>query len=240
MRDLVKVIVLADQVGLDSLGIGEHHTSEMPASAAATILARATTATRRIRLGSAVTVLSTDDPVRVFQQFATVDAISGGRGKVTAGRGSSVESYPLFGCDLSDYEVLYEEKLRPLIAINESERATWSGTTRASLHDALVVPRPDAGRHSAGSHPNPPRADEPQDDTGSPAAATAPPTAPSTSSPSSGCAATNPPAPTSSAAPQKGSASAGSSAASSDSSPERSTPTCPRPPLDEHRSIEGA
>ena len=146
MRNLVEGIALADEVGLDYFGIGEHHTREMPASAAAVILGAGAAATKRIRLGSSVTVLSTDDPVRIFQQFATVDSISGGRAEITAGRGSSTESFPLFGYDLADYDRLYAEKLELLLALNERERVTWSGTVRAPLHDALVVPRPERGR----------------------------------------------------------------------------------------------
>ncbi|KQW05028.1 luciferase [Leifsonia sp. Root4] len=144
-RNLLEAIRVADEVGLDYFGIGEHHTHEMPASAAATILAAAASVTENITLASAVTVLSTDDPVRVFQQFATVDALSNGRAEITAGRGSSTESFPLFGYSLNDYDTLYAEKLELLLAINANERVTWSGTTRPALHDAAVVPRPDAG-----------------------------------------------------------------------------------------------
>jgi len=144
-RNLLEAIRLADAVGLDYFGIGEHHTVQAPASAAATILAGAATVTSRILLGSAVTVLSTDDPVRVYQQFATLDAISGGRAEITAGRGSSTESFPLFGYDLSDYDTLYREKLDLLQRINRDERVTWSGTTRSALTDAVIVPRPDRG-----------------------------------------------------------------------------------------------
>lgn len=144
-RDLLEAIQLADQVGLDYFGIGEHHTRLMPVSSAATILAAAASTTRRIRLGSSVTVLSTDDPVRVFQQFATLDALSNGRAEITAGRGSSTESFPLFGYDLADYDVLYREKLELLLAINQSDEVTWRGTVRPALDNALVVPRPDGG-----------------------------------------------------------------------------------------------
>jgi probable LLM family oxidoreductase len=145
-RNLFEAVKLADQVGLDYFGIGEHHTHASPASAAATILAAAASVTSRILLGSAVTVLSTDDPVRVFQQFATLDALSNGRAEITAGRGSSTESFPLFGYDLRNYDTLYREKLELLLEINRSERVTWSGTTRAPLDDAVIVPRPDRGR----------------------------------------------------------------------------------------------
>ncbi|XEM94161.1 LLM class flavin-dependent oxidoreductase [Rhodococcus sp. JVH1] len=147
MRNLVEAIRVADQVGLDYFGVGEHHTREMPASAAATVLAGASTVTHNIRLGSSVTVLSTDDPVRVFQQFATVDALSNGRAEITAGRGSSTESFPLFGYDLGDYDTLYTEKLDLLQLLNESEdlAVTWNGTVRPALHNAIVVPRPECG-----------------------------------------------------------------------------------------------
>lgn len=149
MRNLLEAIKLADEVGLDYFGIGEHHTRTMPASAATTVLAGAATITRRIRLGSAVTVLSTDDPVRVFQQFATLDAISGGRAEITAGRGSSIESFPLFGYELADYDELFEEKLNLLVQLNElgeNERISWQGTYRAPLTNAEIVPRPLNGR----------------------------------------------------------------------------------------------
>lgn len=148
MRNLLEAIKVADEVGLDYFGIGEHHTREMPASAAATVLAGAATITKRIRLGSAVTVLSTDDPVRVYQQFATLDALSGGRAEITAGRGSSIESFPLFGYELTDYDELFEEKLNLLVQLNalgEDERITWKGQYRAPLTDAEIVPRPLAG-----------------------------------------------------------------------------------------------
>ncbi|WP_142062326.1 LLM class flavin-dependent oxidoreductase [Pseudarthrobacter sp. B4EP4b] len=145
MRNLVEAIRVADEVGLDYFGVGEHHTREMPASAAAVILSGAATVTKNIRLGSSVTVLSTDDPVRVFQQFATVDALSHGRAEITAGRGSSTESYPLFGYELADYDELYSEKLDLLQLLNREEIVTWSGKHRPSLHEALVVPRPENG-----------------------------------------------------------------------------------------------
>jgi probable LLM family oxidoreductase len=145
-RNLVEAIKLADEVGLDFFGIGEHHTKEMPASAAATILAAAASITSHIQLGSAVTVLSTDDPVRVYQQFATLDAVSNGRAEITAGRGSSTESFPLFGYRLEDYDTLYAEKLDLLLALNESDTVTWTGTMRPSLEEAVIVPRPESGR----------------------------------------------------------------------------------------------
>src|SRR5215212_10284793 len=145
MRNLLEAIRLADEVGLDYFGVGKHHTYEMPASAAAIILAAAATITKRIRLGSSVTVLSTDDPVRVYQQFATLDALSNGRAEITAGRGSSTESFPLFGFDLADYDELYSEKLDLLLKINAGGTVTWSGKHRPALREAVVVPRPEAG-----------------------------------------------------------------------------------------------
>lgn len=144
-RNLLEAIQLADEVGLDYFGIGEHHTREMPASAATVILGAAAATTKNIKLGSAVTVLSTDDPVRIYQQFATLDAVSNGRAEITAGRGSSTESFPLFGHSLNDYDELYAEKLDLLLKINESESVTWQGKFRPALNEALVVPRPDSG-----------------------------------------------------------------------------------------------
>jgi probable LLM family oxidoreductase len=145
-RNLLEAIKVADESGLEYFGIGEHHTNEMPASAAATILAGAATITKRIRLASAVTVLSTEDPVRVYQQFSTLDAISNGRAEVTAGRGSSIESFPLFGYDLRDYDRLYAEKLDLLLTIDKGNPVNWSGSVRAPLSNATIVPRPSAGR----------------------------------------------------------------------------------------------
>ena len=144
-RNLLEAIQLADEVGLDYFGIGEHHTREMPASAATVILGAAAATTQNIKLGSAVTVLSTDDPVRVYQQFATLDAVSNGRAEITAGRGSSTDSFPLFGQSLNDYDELYAEKLDLLLKINESESVTWQGKFRPALNEALVVPRPESG-----------------------------------------------------------------------------------------------
>jgi probable LLM family oxidoreductase len=144
-RNLFEAIRLADEVGLDYFGIGEHHTREMPASAAPVILSAAAAVTKNIRLGSAVTVLSTDDPVRVYQQYATLDALSNGRAEIIAGRGSSTESFPLFGYSLEDYDELYAEKLELLLALDANETVTWSGKFRPALNEALVVPRPDRG-----------------------------------------------------------------------------------------------
>jgi probable LLM family oxidoreductase len=148
IRNLHEAIVLADRSGLDYFGIGEHHTPDMPASSPGAVIAAASAATKRIKLGSGASIISTDDPVRVFQQFAIADAVSGGgRVEITAGRGSSVETFPLFGYDLNDYDRLYAEKLDLLMTINNSktEHITWSGTVRPSLHDLAVVPRPVNG-----------------------------------------------------------------------------------------------
>ncbi|WP_026554028.1 LLM class flavin-dependent oxidoreductase [Arthrobacter sp. 35W] len=146
IRNLFDAIVLADASGLDYFGVGEHHTLDMPASSPGAVIAAAAGATKKIRLGSGASIISTDDPIRVFQQFATADAVSGGRVEITAGRGSSVESFPLFGYDLQDYDRLYAEKLELLMKANEGATVTWSGTTRAALQDAVVVPRPVNGR----------------------------------------------------------------------------------------------
>lgn len=142
LQDLVEEIVLADQVGLDVFGVGEHHRPDYAVSAPAVVLAAAAARTQRIRLTSAVTVLSSDDPVRVFQEFATVDNISNGRAEIMAGRGSFIESYPLFGYDLDDYDALFAEKLDLLLALREGERITWEGKLRPSIRDRGVYPRP--------------------------------------------------------------------------------------------------
>lgn len=142
LRDLLETAVLADQVGLDVFGVGEHHRPDFVSSAPAVILAAAAAQTKRIRLTSAVTVLSSDDPVRVFQDFATLDLISNGRAEIMAGRGSFIESFPLFGYDLNDYESLFTEKLDLLLKIREGEKVTWSGTHRASIENLGVYPRP--------------------------------------------------------------------------------------------------
>jgi probable LLM family oxidoreductase len=148
ISNLFEAMVLADQTGLDYFGVGEHHTLDMPASSPGAVIAAAAAATKQIKLGSGASIISTDDPVRVFQQFATADAVSGGgRVEITAGRGSSVETFPLFGYDLNDYDRLYAEKLDLLMTINNSktENITWSGTVRPDLHDLAVVPRPVNG-----------------------------------------------------------------------------------------------
>jgi len=145
ITNLLEAIRLADEVGLDFFGVGEHHTEYFPASSPSTILAAAAATTKQIRLSSAVTVLSTDDPVRVYQQFATADIISGGRVEIIAGRGSSIESFPLFGYDLKNYDELYAEKLELLLKIKNSTdgRISWQGKFRPLLDDVEIVPRPE-------------------------------------------------------------------------------------------------
>ena len=142
LRELLEEIELADQVGLDVFGVGEHHRADYAVSAPAVVLAAAAARTKRIRLTSAVTVLSSDDPVRVFQAFATLDLLSGGRAEIMAGRGSFIESFPLFGYHLDDYDDLFEEKLALLLAVRANERVTWSGSTRMPLRNLPVYPRP--------------------------------------------------------------------------------------------------
>ncbi len=142
MRDLLEEAVLADQLGLDVFAIGEHHRADFLISSPAVALAAVAAKTERIRLASAVTVLSSDDPVRVFEQFAELDLISGGRAEIMAGRGSFIESFPLFGYDLDDYDELFAEKLELLLAIRDSTSVTWSGRLRAPLTEAGVWPRP--------------------------------------------------------------------------------------------------
>ena len=142
MDNLLDEIVLADQVGLDVFGIGEHHRSEFVDSAPAVILGAAATRTKNIRLTSAVTVLSAADPVRVFQEFATLDLISHGRAEIVAGRGSSIEAFPLFGFDLDDYDSLFSEKLDLLLKIRENTHVHWTGRHRAPLTGQAVYPRP--------------------------------------------------------------------------------------------------
>jgi probable LLM family oxidoreductase len=142
LRDLLEEIELADEVGLDVYGVGEHHRPDFVSSVPAVVLAAAAERTTRIRLTSAVTVLSSDDPVRVFQQFATLDLLSGGRAEIMAGRGSFTESFPLFGHDLRDYDELFAEKLDLLLAIRDSVQVTWSGRHRAPIDDRGVFPRP--------------------------------------------------------------------------------------------------
>jgi probable LLM family oxidoreductase len=145
LKNLLEEIELADQVGLDVFGLGEHHRPDYAASAPAVILAAAAARTKNVRLTSAVTVLSSEDPVRVFQQFSTIDLISGGRAEIMAGRGSFIESFPLFGYNLDDYDQLFSEKLDLLLALNESETVSWNGTTRPPLAAQSVYPRPRNG-----------------------------------------------------------------------------------------------
>ncbi len=140
--DLLEEVELADQVGLDVFGIGEHHRIDFAVSTPAVVLAAAAARTKRIRLTSAVTVLSSDDPVRVFQEFATLDLLSGGRAEIMAGRGSFIESFPLFGYDLDDYDSLFSEKLDLLLKLRDNERVQWTGTHRAPLNNVGVYPRP--------------------------------------------------------------------------------------------------
>ena len=142
LAELMAEIELADQVGLDVFGVGEHHRPDYASSAPGVLLGAAAVRTKRIRLTSAVSVLSSDDPVRVFQEFSTVDLLSGGRAEIMAGRGSFIESFPLFGYDLDDYDALFSEKLDLLLELRKSERVTWSGTHRAPIHDRGVYPRP--------------------------------------------------------------------------------------------------
>jgi len=142
MTDLLEEIKLADEVGLDVFGVGEHHRQDYAVSAPAVVLGAAAAITKNIKLTSAVTVLSSDDPVRVFQQFATVDLLSGGRAELMAGRGSFIESYPLFGYNLNDYDELFREKLDLLLKLNEDEKLTWNGKHRASFEERGVYPRP--------------------------------------------------------------------------------------------------
>jgi probable LLM family oxidoreductase len=142
VQELLEEIELADQVGLDVFGIGEHHRPDFLASAPAVLLAAAAARTKHIRLTSAVTVLSSDDPVRVFQQFATLDLISQGRAEIIVGRGSFIESYPLFGFDLDDYDELFSEKLDLLLRLRSETKVTWSGRHRAPLTGQGVYPRP--------------------------------------------------------------------------------------------------
>ena len=142
LADTIERIKLADATGLDYFGLGEHHRPDFSISAPATVLAAASTVTSRIKLGSAVTVLSTEDPVRVFQQFATIDLLSHGRAEIVAGRGSFIESFPIFGASLDDYDALYAEKLDLLLALNDFEFITWSGRFRAPLESQQILPRP--------------------------------------------------------------------------------------------------
>lgn len=142
MQNLMEEIELADQVGLDVFAIGEHHRPDYIVSSPAVVLAAAAVKTKNIRLSSGVTVLSSDDPVRVFQDFAHIDLLSKGRAEIMAGRGSFIESFPLFGNDLKDYDTLFSEKLELLIALNKSEKITWEGKHRPAIDNRGVYPRP--------------------------------------------------------------------------------------------------
>ncbi|KRD07858.1 luciferase [Mycobacterium sp. Root265] len=146
IRAVVEEAVLADEIGIDAITVGEHHRPDYAISSPDTVLAGIATVTKRIQLGSGVTVLSSDDPVRVFQRFATVDALSNGRAEVILGRGSFTESFPLFGYDLKDYELLFEEKIHLFHRLLDEKPVTWEGTTRAALHDADVYPKTESGR----------------------------------------------------------------------------------------------
>ncbi len=142
IKDLLEEIQLADELGLDVFGVGEHHRPDYAVSAPAIILAAAAVLTKNIKLASAVTVLSSDDPVRVFQDFAMVDLLSNGRAEIIAGRGSFIESFPLFGYDLKDYDALFTEKLELLLALNKNEKISWKGKYRPSFSNLGIYPRP--------------------------------------------------------------------------------------------------
>src|SRR5215467_9807270 len=142
MRDLIEEAVLSDQLGLDVFAVGEHHRPDFVASSPAVILGAFATVTKKIKLSSAVIVLSSDDPVRVFQDFATIDLLSDGRAEIMVGRGSFIESFPLFGYDLDDYDELFAEKLDLLIKLNHAEKITWKGKHRSSINNLGVYPRP--------------------------------------------------------------------------------------------------
>ena len=146
IRNLVEEGILADEVGVDFLGVGEHHRADFAVSSPEIVLAAIAARTKRIRLGSAVTVLSSDDPIRVFQRFSTLDAVSNGRAEVILGRGSFIESFPLFGFDLKDYERLFNEKLDLFAAVLTQQPVTWRGTTRPPLNAHGVYPKTEAGR----------------------------------------------------------------------------------------------
>lgn len=145
IRNIVDQAVLADELGIDFIGIGEHHRAEFAVSSPETVLAGIATRTNRIRLGSAVTVLSSDDPIRVYQRFATVDALSNGRAEVILGRGSFIESFPLFGLDLGQYEELFDEKLDLYAAVLKQQPVTWEGKLRPPLNNLSVFPKTESG-----------------------------------------------------------------------------------------------
>src|SRR5450432_1708430 len=145
IRNVIAQAVLADELGVDCFGVGEHHRPDFAVSAPEVLLAAIAACTKRIRLGSAVTVLSSDDPIRVFERFATLDAASNGRAEVTVGRGSFTESFPLFGYDLSQYEVLFEEKLDLFATLIRKDAVTWRGNTRPPLTNQRVFPPIETG-----------------------------------------------------------------------------------------------
>lgn len=149
LRNVVAEAVLADEVGIDFIGLGEHHRADFAISAPEVVLAAIAGQTSRIRLGSAVTVLSSDDPIRVFQKFSTLDAVSKGRAEIILGRGSFTESFPLFGFNLQDYEVLFNEKLDLFAQLLNEDAVTWSGSHRAPLHEQQVYPKSESGRMKA-------------------------------------------------------------------------------------------
>ena len=142
ITELMEEIKVADEAGFDVFGVGEHHRPDYAISAPTTILAAASMITKKIKLSSAVTVLSSEDPVRVFQQFATIDQLSGGRAEIMVGRGSFIESFPMFGYDLNDYDELFDEKLKMLMQLNASETITWKGKFTQTLNKARIYPRP--------------------------------------------------------------------------------------------------
>src|SRR3954471_19301734 len=141
LRELIEEIKLMDETGLDFFGIGEHHRPDYAVSAPEIILAAASTVTKKIKLGSAVSVLSSSDPVKLYQAFATIDLISDGRAELMAGRGSFIESFPLFGYNLENYDSLFEEKLELLLKINQTNPISWKGKYRSALDNQLVLPR---------------------------------------------------------------------------------------------------
>ena len=145
IRNVVEQAVLADRVGVDAFGIGEHHRDDFAVTAPEVVLAAIAARTERIKLGTAVTVLSSDDPIRVYERFATLDAISNGRAEITLGRGSFTESFPLFGYDLDDYEKLFKEKLDLFAAVHAEQPFSWQGTVRAPLENADVFPKTESG-----------------------------------------------------------------------------------------------
>lgn len=145
IRQVVEEAIIADELGVDAIALGEHHRKEFSISSPETVLAGIATRTKQITLGSGVTVLSSDDPVRVFQRFATLDALSNGRAEVILGRGSFTESFPLFGYELQDYDVLFEEKINLFSQLLQEQPVTWTGTTRAALDNADVFPKTESG-----------------------------------------------------------------------------------------------